>query len=59
MDTQTHLIATPQQARRIAQALLIAAGQVQEGQESLVHVRETLEQTTDRGPWRLILSVSN
>lgn len=57
-DSQTHLTATPEQARKLAQSLNEAADKVEQGKESLVHVREILEQASAKGPWRLVLSVS-
>ena len=58
MNTETRLVATHEQARKLATMLNEAADKVQEG-EGLQHVRITLEQSKFTGPWGLIIHVDS
>lgn len=63
-DTQTRLLATPDQADALADSLKEAAKIIRKGIDgddpvSVKHVHQILEQSVASGPWRLIISVAN
>jgi hypothetical protein len=56
VDTETKLMATPEQCDELIKALQTAKRQAKENGEAS-YARVTLEQMSHTGPWRLIVGV--
>ena len=56
IDSETRLVANPDQARELAQKLIDAADESEDG---VHHVSQILEQSKANGPWRLIIHVTD
>lgn len=56
MDSQTHLCASVEQAKRFAGVLQSCIREAESGR-GLQHLRFIFEQSDSKGPWRLILSI--
>ena len=57
-DTITRLIATPTEARELAERLVRAAEECDRTDET-AHVRMTLQQSKYEGPWGLAIHITN
>ena len=54
-DTQTHLMGSIEEMQTFANSLLQACKKAEEG--DMQHVRQTFEQASAKGPWRLLMTV--
>ena len=58
-DSQTHVTGTPNEVRAFAIRLLEAADIVENDESALEHVHGEFEQPRNKGPWRVIISITS